>query len=113
MVENHPSTVREWDSVSQLGPILTGVPGSKPATGIGNDTHPLKSFRPVVQIALIAALAILTAIMAPLEAALAPPLERRKRARILAECDPTSVEGSIEHGPVGPPRREAMGDEHD
>src|SRR5437762_2103415 len=70
--------------VALLEPAQRGVPGPE-RPGVVQDADIREARGPVVEVALVSELAVLEPVVAPLEAALAPPAQRRQTARVAAE----------------------------
>src|SRR5262249_32411012 len=76
VVEENEGVVLDVDAARRLPHVVLGdVPGGKAATLVAEDVDSRESFGPVVEVLLVAELAVLEPVVAPLDAAVVPPVQ--------------------------------------
>ena len=93
----------------QIDLVLHEVPGRQVPSGVLDHPHAGKA-RPAVQVLLVGELAVLDAVVAPLEALLAPPVENGAARGVVAKGDERHVVGAVD-GQVSQLRREPVADD--
>ena len=91
VVEDDGHVVDPWSSVSLTQRVVGDVPGREAPADVLEDLDAFEALGPVVEVHLVAELPVLEAVVAPLEAPLAPPLERRRPRLVIAEREPFDV----------------------
>ena len=71
--------------------VIRDVPRRHPSADVLQDAHTVESLRPIVEVLLVAELPVLVTVVAPLDAALAPPVESLGSVLIAAKCQPFDV----------------------
>ena len=83
--EDEPHLVHPPLAIPLPEPVLRDVPRRQPAALVAEDMHALEPLEPVVEILLIAELAVLEPVIAPLDAAVMPPVKRLEAALVAAK----------------------------
>src|SRR2546429_9080987 len=91
MEKNQIFTLNCDTAILNLDFVIHPVPGGKIRSPVLQHDHPRKTFGPVIQIFLIRKAPRLNPVMAPLEAAFAPPLQTLASISIIPECQQPDI----------------------
>ncbi|MNY13334.1 hypothetical protein D3C86_1464650 [compost metagenome] len=109
VVENGRTVVHQQLA---LGIVAIGVPvvvpGRDPGAGMLQDHHRREALGPVIQVHLIAHLAVFVAVVAPLQAPLAPPVQHLEAEGVTAKTEQADVVLAARRLQVGDRRRVAV-----
>ncbi len=92
--------------------IAAHVPGSEPAALVAKNVHPTESGRPFVEVLLVGEARRLEPEVAPLYAAVVPPVEAGETVRVSAESEELDVEDAVDLVVAQMPREAMRNDKH-